>query len=58
MSNPAPKPGPNTTGSSSEEARSASQTARQPAAPLTSFTDLLGLNGESGTVCTRDGYCS
>ena len=58
MSSPAPKPGPNATVPSSEEGGSASQTAQQPAAPLTSFTDLLGLDDETGTVCTSDGYCS
>ncbi|HJE91997.1 MAG TPA: hypothetical protein K8V11_13410 [Dietzia timorensis] len=58
MSNPAPKPGSNATELSSEEAGSSSQTAQQPAAPLTSFTDLLGLDDETGTVCTSDGYCS
>lgn len=25
--------------------------------PLTSFTDLLGLDGEAGQVCGPDGYC-
>jgi|GEM_PF-3809437 len=36
----------------------ASQAAQRPTAPLTSFTELLGLDEDTGTVCTPDGYCS
>ena len=28
-----------------------------PTTPLTSFTDLLDLDGEAGQVCGPDGYC-
>ena len=42
----------------SESTDPASQAAQQPTAPLTSFTELLGLDEHTGTVCTPDGYCS
>ena len=60
MSNPETTPGPNATAPYSDGTNSASQAQQQPAAPLTSFTELLGLDDGigTGTVCTPDGYCS
>lgn len=58
MSNPKTTDSSNATGPSSDGADSASQDAQRPTSTLTSFTDLLGLDENSGTVCTPDGYCS
>ena len=58
MNNPETTRGPNGFGPDRVGADSSSHTAQQPAAPLTSFTELLGLDDGTGTVCTPDGYCS